>query len=80
MAARQISDGNPDGLSIGQSSTDKIGFYGTAPSVKTSITDYTTTTAATSTSPWGFGTSTQANALNAAVVAIMAQGKAKGLF
>jgi len=78
MAARQISDGNPDGLSIGQSSTDKIGFYGTAPSVKTSITDYTTTTAATSTSPYGYS-STQANALNAAVVAIMAQLKAKGL-
>lgn len=79
MAVQYITDGNPDGAVFGQRSTDKIGFYGTAPSVKTSITDYTTTTAATSTSPWGFGSSTQANALNAAVVAIMAQLKAKGL-
>jgi ABC-type sulfate transport system permease subunit len=74
---RQLSDANPDGTLLGQSSTDKIGFYGATPVVKTSITDYTTTTLSISTSHYGYG-STQANALNAAVVAIMARGKANG--
>jgi hypothetical protein len=79
MAVRHLTDGNPDGTVIGQSSTEKLAFYGASPAAKTSVTDYTTTTAATSTSPWGFAQA-QANALNAAVVAIMARGKALGLW
>lgn len=31
MAVKQLSDGNPDGTCIGQSSTDKVGFYGKTP-------------------------------------------------
>ncbi len=31
MAVRQLSDGQPDGTSLGQSSTDKISFYGATP-------------------------------------------------
>lgn len=47
---KQISDGGPDGTVIGQSSTDKIGFYGLAtpivrPSVATAITTGATETA-----------------------------------
>lgn len=30
MALKEHSDGNPDGQRLGQSSTDKIGFYGLA--------------------------------------------------
>lgn len=38
MAVKQLSDGNPDGASLGQSATDKVGFHGTAPSAQTSLT------------------------------------------
>lgn len=31
MAAKQLSDGNPDGTSLGQSASDKVGFYGNPP-------------------------------------------------
>ncbi len=31
MAARQLSDGNEDGTILGQSTADKVGFYGTTP-------------------------------------------------
>lgn len=30
MSIKQLSDGGPDGTLLGQSSTDKIGFYGLA--------------------------------------------------
>jgi hypothetical protein len=68
MPVRELSDGNPDGTRLGNASSDLLGFYGlTTPIVRPSVTAYTTTTAATSTSPWGFGTSTQADAVNTAV-------------
>ena len=28
---KELSDGGPDGTRLGQSSTDKVGFYGTTP-------------------------------------------------
>jgi hypothetical protein len=31
MAARQLSSGDADGTALGQSATDKIGFYGATP-------------------------------------------------
>jgi len=31
---KQLSDGSPDGLKIGQSSTDLVGFYGVTPVAK----------------------------------------------
>jgi hypothetical protein len=31
MAVRQLSDGSPDGQSLGQSTTDKVSLYGVAP-------------------------------------------------
>lgn len=34
MAVKQLSDGGADGASFGQSSTDKISFYGATPVVK----------------------------------------------
>jgi len=50
MAKLQVSDGGPDGAVFGQSSTDKIGFYGLTtpivrPSVATAITTGATETA-----------------------------------
>lgn len=68
MAVVQLSRGNSDGINLGQSTTDKIGFYGlTTPIVQPSgaaqaaVTVSTITTAATTTTPWGFATSTQAD-------------------
>lgn len=31
MAARQLSDGNPEGTILGQDTADLVGFYGTSP-------------------------------------------------
>lgn len=50
MPLKQLSDGGPDGTNMGQSSTDKIGFYGLStpivrPSAGTAITATATTTA-----------------------------------
>ena len=81
MAARQLSDRNSEGTVLGQSSTDKLGFYGLATAiVRPSVSAYTTTTAAVSTSTnWGYTTSTQADAINTQVVAINAALRNLGL-
>ena len=47
MAKHELSDGNPDGQSLGQSATDKIGFYGTTPIAQAAVAATTTTTATT---------------------------------
>jgi len=50
MAVKQLSDAGPDGVRLGQSATDKIGFYGlTTPIVKPSVTWPNTTTGTTTT-------------------------------
>lgn len=52
MAVRQLSDGAADGNNLGQSVTDKVGFYGVTPVVQptaaaqAAITDGSTGTAA----------------------------------
>ena len=51
----------PDGLQIGRASTDKLGFYGTAPQSRVSISTAISTTASISTSGvYGFASSTEA--------------------
>lgn len=48
MAVKQLSDGGTDGTRLGQSSTDKIGFYGATPVVRGSaVTTLATTPTAT---------------------------------
>ena len=47
MAAQQIHDGNDDGVLLGAATTDKVGFFGTAPvaqqtAVSADATDATT--------------------------------------
>ena len=78
---KQLSDQNPDGTTLGQSSTDKIGFYGLTTAVsRQSVSAYTTTTASVSTSTnWGYTTSTQADAINTQVVALTAALRNMGL-
>lgn len=77
---QKIHDGSPDGALIGGTSSEKIGFYGATPVVRQSVSAYTTTTAAVSTSTnWGYTTSTQADAINTQVVAITAALRNLGL-
>ena len=65
MAVKQLSDGGPDGTRLGQSATDKIGFYGlTTPIVKPSVTWPNTATATTALNE------AKANRLMAALVAL----------
>lgn len=47
MAANQLSDKNPDGTKLGQSSTDLIGFWGKTPIARPSVTWPNTGTATT---------------------------------
>ena len=45
---KQLSDGNPDGTSLGQSASDKISFYGATPVDQgAAVTALTTTPTAT---------------------------------
>lgn len=45
---KQLSDGNPDGTSLGQSTTDKVSVYGVTPVVQgAAVTGLTTTPTAT---------------------------------
>lgn len=70
MATKQLSDGGSDGTVLGQSSTDKIGFYGTS----TPLAKQTCTLAAALTA----GTTTPAN-IAAAVDEIHAALSALGI-
>lgn len=72
-----IGDGNPDGVTLGGATTDLISFYGVTPivqrssasqaAVATTAITAPATTVGTSTSPWGYAGSTQANAISKAV-------------
>jgi hypothetical protein len=80
MPIIQHSDGNPDGQVFGQSSSDKLGFYGATTVTRPTVAAYTTTTLSNSTSTnWGYTTSTQADAINSQVVAITAALRNLGL-
>jgi hypothetical protein len=81
MAVQQLSNKNDDGAILGQSSSDLIGFYGLSAGVaRPSVSAYTTTTASVSTSTnWGYTTSTQADAINTQIVAITAALRTMGL-
>ena len=65
MALKQLSDGNPAGLRIGQSATDKIAFYAlSTPIARPSVTWPNTATATTTLNE------TKVNRLQAALVAL----------
>lgn len=60
---KQLSDGSSGGCCMGQSATDLIGFYGATPVAQQASGTAVSTTAVTTTTPWGFSTSTQAQNL-----------------
>ena len=84
MAVVQLSDGNDDGTSLGQSTTDKISFHGATPIVQRSgaAQAAVATTGATNTTPYGFTTAAQADAIvtlvNELRAAMVAAGLIKG--
>ena len=49
MTVKQLSDGNPDGVVLGQSSTDKVAFYGATAAVRPTCTLAAALTAGTTT-------------------------------
>ena len=65
----------PDGMQIGRTTSDAFSFLGTAPTTgSTIVSNFAITTGAVSTSPFGFTTSTQANAISAAVAELKRKG------
>lgn len=82
MGKDQLSKGADDGTVLGQSASDKLGFYGLAtPIVRGTAAAVAATTLAVSTtsSQWFFSTSTQANAIVTLVNDLRAQLVALGL-
>ncbi len=81
MAINQLSDGGTDGTTLGQSSTDLVGFFGATPVVRyaTSVADIISTAASNLSSQFGFVTSTQADQLVAAVRKLIAASNGYGL-
>lgn len=75
MAAQdyeQVTYNSPTGAMIGQSATEKIGFFGATPVVqRTKATAVTTTSATSTTNAYGYTTAAQADAIVTAVNAII---------
>jgi hypothetical protein len=77
---KQLSDGRPDGVQLGQSATDKVGFYGKAPIAQRSgASQGTFTISTTQSTGWGFLSSTAADAAIALLTEIRATLVAAGL-
>ena len=77
MAAKQLSDGNPDGVILGQSASDLVGFYGADPVDQPATLTAPAATGATNSSPYGFSEA-QANAIVTWIRAMDAIVKANG--
>jgi hypothetical protein len=75
MAAQdyeQVTYNSPNGAQVGQSATEKIGFFGATPVVQPTCTAIGTTAISQvgTTGKWAFATSTAAEAFVAAVISI----------
>lgn len=42
MAVKQLSDGGPDGTTMGQNTSDKIAFFGSTPSAQATLSTLAT--------------------------------------
>jgi hypothetical protein len=84
MTVEQIGGRTPDGMTLGGAITDKISSYGVTPVAQRagSAQAAVTTTAATSTTPYGYSTAAQADAivtlLNELRASMIALGDIKG--
>lgn len=79
---QQVGNGNPDGQLIGAASTSKVALHGKTPVVMRSGAAQVavTTTAATSTTPYGYATKAQAEAIVTLVNEIRDTLVEKGIF
>lgn len=84
MAVTNIFDNSVDGGQLGIDATTKVGCYGATPVIQRAgaAQAAVTTTAATSTTPYGFATAAQADAIvtlvNELRAALVAFGPIKG--
>lgn len=75
-----LGNGAPDGLTVQNSTAEKLSFYGVTPIVQRVSADQSTfTTTLTQSTGWGFLTSTAGNAAVALLVEIRASLVALGL-
>jgi len=76
MALKQLSDGGPDGTTIGQGATDKVAFFGQTPNIQPSGAGQadiiSTASVSVSSTQWGYTTSTQATGIVTLLRAIRA--------
>lgn len=79
MAVKQLADGGSDGASLGQAATDKISFHGVTPVVQSAISTVPVATGATNTTPYGFVTAAQADAIVTYIRALDTYLRLKGL-
>lgn len=74
-AVKQLSDGNSQGTVLGQSSTDKIGFYGlTVPVAKSSLAGSSVINTAASGAGFGYVDAATASSIAQAIVALKQMG------
>jgi hypothetical protein len=76
---KMVSPSNPDGYVLGSSNTDVIGFYGATPVARAAAITAPAATAASNSTPYGYTTSAQADAIQVAVNSILTALKANGL-
>lgn len=71
----------PDGLLVGRLSTDKVGFFGTAPVIRvtTGLTNISTTASISLAGVYGFATSTETLQVTLAVSNMVSAMKVYGL-
>ena len=74
-----VSLSTPDGYILGPNTTDLVGFYGKTPVVRAAAITLPAATASTNTTPYGFTTSAQADAIVTSLRACLAALQANGL-
>lgn len=79
MAVEYLGTGNDDGVVLGRSATDKVGFFDATPIVQPTATTAPAATAATNSSPYGYSQA-QADAIVTWIIAADTKLKALGLF
>lgn len=81
MAVKYLTDLNPDGSVVGQTTSEKIGFYGVTPVAQPTVTAIGTTTISQvgTSGKWAFASSTAALAFVSRVQSIQTKLDALGL-
>ena len=78
MAVKQLSDGGPDGTTLGQDASDLVGLHGATPVDQAAAITSPAATAATSTTPFGYSEA-QANAIVTALNSVLVALREKGI-